>query len=118
MNPLDELIRKSAPKFPEPKNLRLLLDLGLITRDTKAETAFWAWFHLACDPIVAEREAADPSPQRYRVIGGVLKRRTVRDEVVRKVIAEMAEEERAALRARLLARRVTQIPSPNEPLTI
>lgn len=119
MNSLDEWKRQYGyvPKFPEPKNLRLLLDLGVISKDSDAQTAESAWNHLCWDPVVAEREAADPGPNTYREIAG-LQRRCVRFDVIRNVVAQMTGEERAALRARLLARRVKQIPSASEPLKI
>lgn len=108
-SPLDVLMHSCDPKFPEPKNLRLLLDLGVITKTANAQTASAAWWSLCFDPIVAEREETDPSPQRYREFpnNAIPRRRTIRYEVVRKVVAAMSDEERAALRERLMAKRVT-----------
>lgn len=125
MNSLDEKIRNSGPKFPKPKILRLLLNLGLITKDANAATADAAWFAVCRDPLVAQREFDDPEPKQERDVThrGYPTHYLFRDHIALKFVAEeMTNEERAALRERVLARRVTQIPSariaPAEPLII
>lgn len=110
-------------KFPERKNLKLLLDLGVITKDADGETACSAWFHLCHDPVVSARERNDPEPKRECDRPALKGHYFLREHIIHKFVAEeMTDADRAALRARLLARRVRQIPScciaPNEPLKI
>ena len=111
-NSLDDMIRKTAPKFPEPKNLRLLLDLRLISKDSDASTASLAWSHLVSDPLVVETEKAYPGEREVLTRPALAGHYKLREDVVRKIVAEMPEEEREALRKRLLARRVTTFQTP------
>jgi hypothetical protein len=114
-NSLRDLIRQTAPKFPEPKNLRLLLDLGLISRDSDASTASLAWNHLCVDSVIYTRLLEDPDRGEDKDIThcGHPTHFRLNEACVHKIVRQMTDEERADLCARLLARRVIKFQTPS-----
>jgi hypothetical protein len=111
---LDDFRSRFAPKFPELKNLRLLLDLRLISKNSDASTASLAWNHLCTDAVIYARLLADPDRGEDKDIThcGHPKHFRLNEACLHKIVRQMTDEERAELRARLLARRVTKLQTP------
>jgi hypothetical protein len=114
----------SKNSYAHPTNLKLMLDLGIISVDANPATAELAWNHLIADSVIAAREKASPGEKEFRDVTncGHATHWLFRVDVMHQIIAEMSEGEKADLRTRLLARRVKDFPSAppaaNQPVQI
>ena len=90
-----QLTEISEASFEHPKNLQLMVDLGLIDSTTPAVNALNVWRALISDPLVKESRRAIHDPKYPAVIPGY---------ATRTVVEAMTKTERAALSTRIFAR--------------